>query len=565
MAGPWEAYAQPKASAGPWEAYASEAPKSDSGGILKNALRSYNDLGAGMIKGAADIGATILSPVDKLTDMIKGDREKNLSGLITGKQPLSRNEERRSQIAESLKDITGANPDSLAFKGGELAADVAGTAGVGGAIAKGAQVAKYAPKLAAALESGGFNLNAPAATTLAGKAGDLALRTGAGATVGAASAGLVNPSDVGAGAAIGAALPGAVKAAGVVGTGLRSAADHILGAMTGTSAETVKSAFQAGKAGSTEFLDNMRGKVPFDDVVDSAKEGLRNMRAERAQQYRSGMVNIKNDKTVLDMSPIVKSVQDMQASGNFKGKAINEKAAGTIQEIADKVDDWAKSAANEYHTPEGLDALKQAIGDIRDSTQFGTPARRAADNVYNSIKSQIQKQAPTYAEVMKDYSTASRELQEIEKSLSLGDKTSKDTAIRKLQSLMRNNAQSNYGNRLKLGETLEDKGGVSLRPAIAGQAMSAILPRGMVGAIEKVGMAGAPFLAPGMLMAAPLTSPRLVGEAMYGAGKLSGGARNALAKVVGGSGQNQNQLSAISNPAIRNALIQAMRANQSNP
>jgi len=274
-------------------------------------------------------------------------------------------------------------------------------------------------------------------------------------------------------------------------------------------------------------------------------------------------VDIKADKSVLDMQPIVAAVQGIKSSGNFKGKVINEKASGVIKEIDDMVDDWATSNAREFHTPEGLDALKQAIGDIRDSTQFGTPARRAADNVYNAIKDQIKKQAPTYDKVMGDYATASRELQEIEKALSLGDKTSKDTAIRKLQSLMRNNVNTNYGNRTNLAQTLQNKGGVDLNPAIAGQAMNTWLPRGMVGAFEKAGAVGAAALAPQALMAAPFMSPRLMGEAAYGMGRLSGAGRGALSNLGAppmlGGGQGQLSDFIMANPVLRDAILQMNR------
>ena len=48
---------------------------------------------------------------------------------------------------------------------------------------------------------------------------------------------------------------------------------------------------------------------------------------------------------------------------------------------------------------------------------------------------------------------------QIQKSLSLNDKASVDTAMRKLQSLTRNNVQTNYGQRVKLAEELSKYGG----------------------------------------------------------------------------------------------------------
>ena len=146
------------------------------------------------------------------------------------------------------------------------------------------------------------------------------------------------------------------------------------------------------------------------------------------------------------------------------------------------------------------------------------------------MKTEINKQAPTYAKVMRDYEMASRELKEVEKTFSLGEKSSADTAVRKLQSLLRNNVQSNYGNRTSLAKQLEEKGGVSLEPAIAGQALNSWMPRGMTGAIEKAGAIPTAMLAPQALAVAPLTSPRLVGEASYLLGRASGGVGNAASQ-----------------------------------
>jgi hypothetical protein len=51
----------------------------------------------------------------------------------------------------------------------------------------------------------------------------------------------------------------------------------------------------------------------------------------------------------------------------------------------------------EFHTPEGIDPLKQKIGDIRDATQYGTPERVAANGIYNAVRQTIVDQAPEYA------------------------------------------------------------------------------------------------------------------------------------------------------------------------
>lgn len=136
------------------------------------------------------------------------------------------------------------------------------------------------------------------------------------------------------------------------------------------------------------------------------------------------------------------------------------------------------------------------------------------------------------AKVMKDYSQASETLAEVEKALSLGNKAAADTSMRKLQSLMRNNVNTNYGNRLNLAKTLEDKG-ADILPAVAGQAASSWTPRGLQGlAATGAGISG--ITNPATLAALPFTSPRLMGELSYGLGALNRGAGN-LAGKAGGS------------------------------
>ncbi|MFM7008344.1 MAG: hypothetical protein ACKO0Z_03310, partial [Betaproteobacteria bacterium] len=484
----------------------------------------------GLVRGAGSIGATLVSPYDIAKDYLDG---KGLS--------LDSNRQRRKDMDAALQSL-GADPESLLYQGGKLTGEIAGTAGAPGLVAKGAQAIGAAPRIVNAISSGGFNLGSAPAVGAKEAILNAALRTGGGAVAGGAAAGLVNPEDATTGAVIGGAMPGSVKAAGEIGKAIKSVAANTLGATTGTSAETVRAAYNAGKSGSDEFVKNMRGQGEFDDVVAKAKEGLNKMREARGNQYRSGMVDISKDKTVLDFSPIDNAMNRVISIGNYKGVQTNKHAASVVDELSGKISEWKSLNPGEYHTPEGMDALKRAIGDIRDSTQFGTPARRAADTVYNAVKGEISAQAPTYSKVMGDYQKASATLDEITRALSLGDKASKDTAIRKLQSLMRNNAQSNYGNRLSLANELEQQGGVNLTPSIAGQAMNTWIPRGMTGALEKVGLGGAALFQPSVLAAAPIASPRVIGELAHALGRASGGVERAGSAVASLPSQNARQI-----------------------
>ena len=298
----------------------------------------------------------------------------------------------------------------------------------------------------------------------------------------------------------------------------------ILGSTTGAGKESIVQAFRAGEKGgdtADQFRANISGRADQTDVLDIAKANLQELNATKQAEYRSGMVNIKNDKSILDFGDIDKSIENSLNKVTYKGKIVNEGAAKNLQEAKSIINEWKSLDPVEFHTPEGLDALKKRVGDVLESIPFEQKvARSSIGDIYNSVKSTIKKQAPTYDKTMKAYSDATEQIREIERSLSLGKKASVDTSMRKLQSLMRDNVQTNYGQRTKLGKELEAAGGQEFMPGLAGQALSNIMPRGLQGAASlptgylAYGVGGIPAA----LITAATTSPRIMGEAAYGAG-----------------------------------------------
>jgi len=141
---------------------------------------------------------------------------------------------------------------------------------------------------------------------------------------------------------------------------------------------------------------------------------------------------------------------------------------------------------------------------------------------------------------MKDYHEASDTIKEIEKALNLGNKSSADTAMRKLQSITRNNVSTNYGQRLNLAQQLEKEGGRPFINALSGQAMSSSTARGLAGAVENAStIAG--IANPAFLAAIPFQTPRLVGEALYAGGR---GAK-AISKLSKKTGIGQSKANTI--------------------
>lgn len=467
--------------------------------FLQKAQQQLTNIGGGMVRGAGSIGATLLTPLDAAA------RAMGIENEFIGRT------DRRQAMDEGLRQM-GADTDSLGYMAGKIGTEIAGTAGVGGLAAKGAQSVGAAPSIIQALRSSGMS------------GGTLGQRVGAGGLTGLAAAGAVNPEDAGTGAAIGMGVPLVGPALKVAGKALRSG----LGATTGVGEEAISQAYKAGKQGGNaaeQLAANMRGTAPMDEVLTAAKQNLQAMGQQRQQAYRSGMVSVKDDKSVLSFDGIDKAIQDAKAMATFKGQSKNAPASSAVQSVAEEIAAWKALDPAEYHTPEGLDALKQKIGGILEAIPAEQKtAYTAVSEIYNSIKSEITKQAKGYADVMKDYSEATELIREIEKSLLGGKRATADTSMRKLQSLMRNNVNTSYGFRDQLAQQLRDAGGQDFMPALAGQSLSDWMPRGIQRGIAGTGGAGLAFMGnlPAAAGMAAVSSPRLMGEAVYGAGKAAG-------------------------------------------
>jgi hypothetical protein len=318
--------------------------------------------------------------------------------------------------------------------------------------------------------------------------------------------------------------------------GVGSVAPSALGMTTGAGREAVEQAYAAGREGgarAAQFTENLRGQAPMTDVLDAAKQNLEQLKIDRGNVYRANMQNIRGDKTVLDFTGIDNALKSAESKVTFKGQVKNQEAADKLSSVRQMIDDWKNLNPNDFHTPEGLDALKQQVGQVLETVKPGTQADMVVKNVYNSIKGEINKQAPTYFKTMQAYTEASEQIREIERALSLGNKASADTAMRKLQSLMRNNASTNYGQRLDLARQLEQQGGQQMMPALAGQALSELAPRGIQRATAPIGGIGLYSIGgfPAAGVGAALSSPRAVGEAAYGTGLAARGLLGAAQRV----------------------------------
>lgn len=481
------------------------APKPTVGSMFKDELMTSlpGSIARG-VKDVIDTGAGWLS---------------NLGGSDEAARIKAANQQGKADFA-AAQERTG---NTVVPAVGRVAGNIIATAPVtafGGAAA----TASGLPRLGSAITSGGMATGRAVAPGLAARAADLGIRATGGAIAGGTSAGLVDPESAGTGAIIGGALPVVAPAVRAVGAGIRRG----LGATTGVGDEALSQAYQAGKAGgqqAKQFTTAMRGESSIDDALTMAKQNIAKMGEQKQQAYRAGMANIKADKSTLSFDGVDDAIKSARSMSMFKGQAKNPRAAQLVQQASDEVAAWKALDPTEYHTPEGLDALKQRIGGMLESIPFEEKtARSAVGNIYSSIKGEINKQAPEYARVMKDYSEATELIREVEKTLSVGQKSMPDTAVRKLQSLMRNNVNTSYGYRDQLAQKMMDQGGNNLLPTLAGQSLNEWTPRGLqrVTAGTGTGLLAVTGNLPAAAGMAAMSSPRLVGEALYGAGRIAG-------------------------------------------
>ena len=306
-----------------------------------------------------------------------------------------------------------------------------------------------------------------------------------------------------------------------------------LGMTTGASSMAIEEAYKAGKEGGVKaksFTENLRGTADQLQVLEDTKSNLKAMIQQQQDAYRSGMIDVKADQSILKFGDIDDALKKANDRIYYKGTVRSKDAAGYLTETQKIIDEWKANNPADFHTPEGLDILKQKI---YDDVLSNIPINQKSStgiigDIYNSVKSTIQKQAPTYAETMKQYADTADLVREIERSLSQGKKASADAGLRKLQTVLRDNASTNYGQRVNLVNQLEATspqygGGIPIKPALAGQALSKVTPRG-VQAVGTVGTAGLLSQISNPFAAAYLagSSPRLVGEAAYVAGKGAG-------------------------------------------
>lgn len=322
---------------------------------------------------------------------------------------------------------------------------------------------------------------------------------------------------------------------------------EVLGRMlTGKGPDAIQKAFDR----PPDFVKALKGDISMEDVLRDAKGGLQTLKDDRSAAYTKELAKIKTATKAISISDIkarmvTKLKDNFRWEGGFKpdgtldlsGSVFPDVVQRDVQRIYDLVQNWDSVPGRT--TPLGLDTLKRRLDDFfapsKNSRSFVTGLR-------NEVKNKLTSNVRNYRKMTKDYSEASDILNRIEKGLSLGDRGSMDTAIRKLTSVMKGDNKFREG----LLQKLELAADTDFRAQIAGVAMQDLLPSGLVGRLLDVGVAsnilykGIMTTEPQMFAALLATSPRTVAAFL-----------NVLGKGYRGTSKAFEAVSSVTPPAFQ--------------
>lgn len=289
------------------EAPKAEAPKESPGPM--SVLRGWRDYAAGLIPGAGTIGSTLI--------------EAGRTGGTWGQSPgtlLDRIKSRNSDQERAAAGLTGADTESAAFGAGKLTSQVAGTMGVGPALAGGAKALGASPMLTDALATGGFRA--------AGATGVPAwlTRIAGGGVTGGASTALVDPENADKGALLGAILPVAAKLSGEAGNAVRS----------GTNA-AAKKLMQSAIKPTLQQLKTGEADVAIETLlkygINPTKGGVEKLKALVDQKNAQIASEIAASSALIDKQKVIAALDPVR--NKFGTQVTPAKDLAAIQEVSD--------------------------------------------------------------------------------------------------------------------------------------------------------------------------------------------------------------------------------------
>ena len=324
-------------------------------------------------------------------------------------------------------------------------------------------------------------------------------------------------------------------AANLAGKVASATATGVPAGIAGVPTAVVRRAVDAGRRGSTEFTDYLTGSGDANNIVNQLKTSVSELFAQRSADYQLARSQLNLNETV-PFALIDDALIRTETMGRFRDVPPTRRAPEAWTKARDLVNEFRTRG---YNDVESVDAMKQQLGELRDSYAYGTPEHRVVSDIYNGVRGAITEAAPQYANMMQDYSTASAALDDVIATLATNS-ASPDVVLGKLR--------RQIGGNTPRGTTVIDllegtQSGAGISDRVAGLALASDDPSrfanlGSTGA-GAIGLAtGNPAAAIPATMVNSIT-PRGVGQFAYDTGRRANavsefGRRIADAPVIGG-------------------------------
>lgn len=467
------------------------------------------------------------------TGLARGDFGQTAQRLATGRD-LTPEEEKNVTLDVTGKEILG---DTI-----RVGANFAPVGKIAGAFGKGAMALGVGPKVA----------------QFAGNVAAGAL-TGAVADTGVSMAQGGNPR-LGLGTLIGAGIPAVSPIIGALSKATAKyagkGASEIQGVLTGTSAETIEQAFNAAKSGGddlSKFTQALRGKTTPEQLVNNVRENIASVAANRQSLFADTLKELAD--IPVSTAPAKQSfIKELQETGiSLTDDGILDFSNSKLRTVPNAQSKLQQAWNEIIKMPETLslaeiDTTRQAIKGIKaigGNEPSANLANMLIDDAVRSVRS-AGEQVSGYGKMLDNFAETSDFLDELERGISSGDRSTIDQAYRRMATALKTNNEQ----RKALIEQLDQATGGAILSSISGQQLSEVLPRGIfrqIAAAMAAGSAVTGGISSSWLPSLVLASPRVTGEVVralgLGAAKVDaildaiGTVRNVLTKMgaIGGS------------------------------
>ena len=302
----------------------------------------------------------------------------------------------------------------------------------------------------------------------------------------------------------------------------------------GVPSEATKIAYAAGQSSSLNpfksnaFVASMRGASNTSEIVDDANKAFEKLKSTKTSNYKSDMAKLSLNTKKMDLGFVFNKIDEVKKS-KLDSEGVISEFSGSNLEILNAVEnlvtEFNKKLDGRPPNAEQLNILKRQLNNLYPTGKGMGASQELIAKVTSEIGQEIEKVAPGFNKVNKNYLEAIALERELIEALSLGNTKNAQTTLKKLQSIMRNNVSTNYGARLDSLNKLDDLTNLfedsQIMQKIAGQELNPLQGRGFAGGFQK-GSILSSFFDPRALLLAAISSPRLVGETAYLTGKTLG-------------------------------------------